>query len=376
MRVLIVGAGIAGLTLAARLARRRPAPLVIERSAGEQSGYAIGLYPLGSCVLHGLGLYDRFVSQGRTLDRYELADRRGRLLQGVDMARLTGEVGPWVMMSRRDLIELLEGACGSAEIRRSVTVSSCEQAGSEVDVAFSDGTSGRFDAVVACDGMGSGTRSLVFGPQPGFDSGWLLWTWWSGPERFPESVAKEWWGHGWFFGAYPAPGAVMCAAGAPTAVMRTGAGGDARHFLRELVGPLGESTAISGALDDAHTTYPWAMRDVRARTWVNGRVALCGDAATGFLPTAGVGASNAMRAAAALADELSRADAATVPLALELYEKRCRNIIERNQNESRRLARFMFLRRAGFGWARDQLARRYPAERMLNGIISSMHVPF
>jgi hypothetical protein len=42
-------------------------------------------------------------------------------------------------------------------------------------------------------------------------------------------------------------------------------------------------------------------------------------AATGFLPAAGVGASNTMRAAAGLADELSRADAVTVSLALELY---------------------------------------------------------
>lgn len=51
-----------------------------------------------------------------------------------------------------------------------------------------------------------------------------------------------------------------------------------------------------------------------------------------------------MRAAAGLADELSRADAAAVPLALELYEKRCRSVVERSQTDSRRLARVMFVR--------------------------------
>ncbi len=376
MRVLVVGAGIAGLTLAARLARQPAETVIVERSTGAQEGYAIGLYPLGSCVLHGVGLYDRFVSRGLVLERYELADHAGRLLQRVDMSRLTGEVGPWVMMSRHELVDLLEDACGGAGIRRGVTVSSCVQVGAGVDVTFSDGSSERFDMVAACDGMGSATRDLVFGRQPAFDAGWLLWTWWAGPDRFPEPAAKEWWGHGWFFGAYPAPGAVMCAAGAPSTVMAEGRDRDAAGFLRDLLGPVAERAPIAGALDDAGTTYPWPMRDVRSGRWVDGRLALCGDAATGFLPTAGVGASNAMRAAAALADELSRADAVTVPLALELYEKRCRRIIERNQTESRRLAWIMFLQRPALGWARDQLARRYPAERMLNDIIGSMHDPF
>ena len=117
------------------------------------------------------------------------------------------------------------------------------------------------------------------------------------------------------------------------------------------------------------------MSDVRSDRWVDGRVVLCGDAATGFLPTAGVGASNAMRAAAALADELSRADAATVPLALELYEKRCRHVIEANQAESRRLARAMFLDRRGLGWFRDRVAQLIPADRMLAQIIDSMREP-
>lgn len=83
-----------------------------------------------------------------------------------------------------------------------------------------------------------------------------------------------------------------------------------------------------------------------------------------------------MRAAAALADELSRADATTVPLALELYEKRCRSVIEGNQAESRRLARLMFVRNPALARLRNQIARRFPAEKALGQIIGSAHVPF
>jgi 2-polyprenyl-6-methoxyphenol hydroxylase-like FAD-dependent oxidoreductase len=146
-----------------------------------------------------------------------------------------------------------------------------------------------------------------------------------------------------------------------------------RRLLR---GMIVHDKAIGRAVDDLGEARVWPMRDVRSRRWVDGRVVLCGDAAVGFLPTAGVGASNAMRAAAALADELTRANATTVPLALELYEKRCRSVIERNQTDSRRLARLMFLRRRSLTWARDRIAARYPAEKALAHIIESVHQPF
>ena len=115
---------------------------------------------------------------------------------------------------------------------------------------------------------------------------------------------------------------------------------------------------------------------MRASRWFRGRVALCGDAAAAFLPSAAVGASAAMRSAAALADELSRADAATVPLALELYQKRCRPIVERAQANSRQLARVMLVGRPALAWGRDQLARRYPARFALSEIIHGSHQPF
>ncbi len=166
----------------------------------------------------------------------------------------------------------------------------------------------------------------------------------------------------------------MCAAGGPAATLDAG---DARAALRSrLRETIDRVPAIRTAVDDLADAYRWPMSDVRSRQWVDGRVALCGDAAAGFLPTAGVGASNAMRAAAALADELSRADAASIPLALELYEKRCRPVVERNQTASRRLARVMFVRTPLVARARDLVARHYPAERALGEIVASVHQPF
>lgn len=170
MRTLVIGAGIAGLTLAGRLCQQGRPPVTVERSASVEGGYAIGLYPLGSCVLHGLGTYEQLVEQAQVIDRYELASGSGRVLQAFDMSVLTGAAGPMLMISRPDLVCLLQASCTSAALRRGMTVTSLVQHPDAVEVTFSDGTTGTFDVVVACDGIGSPTRDLVFGPTTGFDS--------------------------------------------------------------------------------------------------------------------------------------------------------------------------------------------------------------
>ena len=374
MKTLVVGAGIAGLTLGGLLCRQERPPVIVERSASPADGYAIGLYPLGSCVLHGLGAYRDLAARSLVLERYELSAGSGRVLQSLDMSVLTGAIGPLLMVSRRDLVDVLEACCALADLRRGVTVSSLTQHSDGVEAEFSDGTSGCFDAVVACDGMSSLTRERVFGPAAGFDTGWTLWTWWTGGYGFDPRVAREWCGPGWFFGVYPVPGRVMCAVGVPAGMA---GGDDSQPVLRDRLAALaGRNPAVAAALGDLGRAYKWPMSDVRASRWARGRVVLCGDAAAGFLPAAGIGASCAMRAAAGLADELSRADTSTVPPALQRYEKRCRGVIERNQTESRRLARAMFVTSPLLARARDHLAARYPAERALGHIIGSARKPF
>jgi len=374
VRTLIIGAGIAGLTLAARLCQQGRPPVVVERSASVGRGYAIGLYPAGSCVLHGLGTYDELTRQAIALERYELANADGRRLQSFDMSVLTAAAGPLWMVTRGDLLKLLESSCRRAELRRGVTVRSLGQEPGSVTATFDDGSVGKFDAVVGCDGIHSRARDLVFGPARGFESGWLLWTWWAGAGQFDPQTAREWWGAGWVFGVYPVPGQVMCAAGGPAQpASRDGV----RALLRRQLATLcHREPAVAAAIDEMDDPHPWAMADRRSSRWFNNRVALCGDAAVAFMPTAGVGASCALRAAAGLADELSRADATAVPLALERYEKRCRGFTERSQTESRRLARAMFVRRPVMARLREEIVRRYPAERALRETIGGAHQPF
>ncbi len=380
MRVLIVGGGIAGLTLAAKLRQQGRAPVVIEKAAEYRDvGYGIGLYPLGSCVLHGLGVYGRLLECGLEVKRYEIADHSGEVLQSLDMSDLTNEIGPMWMLSRSALIDILREACGDLPIRMGTTASRIQQKGETVGVRFNDGTEEEFDLVVSCDGIHSLTRQEVFGPGEKFDSGWTCWTWWGGGELFDPELVREYWGRGWFFGGYPVPDRRMYCAGLPTTTVgdRHAAEDVVRDALATHLSELtGNDAAVAEALAGAPELFAWPMYDVRMEHWIEGRVVLCGDSGMAFLPTAGVGASNAMRSAAALADELSRADAQLVPLALELYEKRCYKLVKANQQDSRTAGRMMFLNSPALGWGRDQLLKHMSASSFIGNIIKSMKEPF
>ena len=49
MRIVIIGAGIGGMTLAALLKQRGLQPTLIERAANfDHAGYMLGLWPLGA----------------------------------------------------------------------------------------------------------------------------------------------------------------------------------------------------------------------------------------------------------------------------------------------------------------------------------------
>mmetsp|Transcript_6197 Transcript_6197/g.17489 ORF Transcript_6197/g.17489 Transcript_6197/m.17489 type:complete len:392 (+) Transcript_6197:189-1364(+) len=362
LRVLVVGAGPAGLTLAAKLVQQPGRHVEIVERADELAdvGYAIGLQPLGGNVLHGLGIHSKITAQSEELKQFELYDRNFNYKLDMDMAKVNAESGASYMMKRtlvvQTLAELLPDAC----IRFGERVAHIEDQGArKVKVQFQSGVESEYDVVVACDGISSKTRSLMFpADTPAeFETGWTAWTWYTKrPEDLPATNAREYWGNGILVGIYVHhPEECMVVMVLPA---RYDTQERALERANELVPQekLDTDPVLRAVLSVPEgKLYPWQMRDIRAPRWHAGRLALCGDSACAFLPTAGVGASNAIRAAASLADELSRVNADLVHVGLEVYEKRCRERVEANQQASRNLARACFVESSAINLFRDAL---------------------
>ena len=95
---------------------------------------------------------------------------------------------------------------------------------------------------------------------------------------------------------------------------------------------------------------------------------LVGDAADGFLPTAGVGASMAMDSAARLADELSRMSPQYLPYALKLYEDHQKQRVVTAQSTSRTLGNLMFIKNPVLAGLRNATLRFMTVNSFLKSI--------
>ncbi len=378
MKILIVGAGIGGMTLAALLDRRGARATVIERSSSSaQSGHMLGLYALGHRVLHGLGLYERFVAESVECKHYISYDHHGERISEWSLEPIAGKYGPLLSCTRPQLVELLRGGLGETEIRFGRSIQALDAAADdEVGVTFDDGRTEKFDLVVGADGMGSTVRRLAFGDQPRFDTGWGGWMWWAPNDVCPPETFVEWWGAGRFLGLYPTTRGVGVFAGAPMVDSFASPDGRRDRLLAKFAG-MGEvaDRVLSSMPVDGSEMFFWHLADVRSADWVQNRVVLMGDAACGFLPTAGVGASMAMESAAVLADELSRTDARYLDHALALYVKRRKRRVEAIQDDSRKLARLMFVKSAPIAAMRNYASRFMSLEMAMGAITKAFDEP-
>lgn len=382
MRVLIVGGGMAGWTLAGLLRQRGITPTLVERvTQYTRVGFWIGLYPFSANTLRETGVYHRYASTSLPLEHYVMRDSAGHELQDMSFAEVLGRIHGYMGgLQRAELLDILQAGAPGCDVRMGTTVAAIDSTDDVVRVSFADAatrtptTTEEFDVVLACDGIHSATRALlVDDPAEGLtDWGYTAFTWWTPRQEAVANNCVEYWGAGGLFGLYPLKDRINAIAGMPTP------NGLAQMNQTEIVAAVREHFArypdpvrhaLTHAEDD--TVFPWAMVDHKAKEWIHGRVALVGDAATGFLPTAGVGASNAIKSAAVLADELGRADAATIPLALSLWQQRVRTKVEANQAASRTLAKMMFVKGHTVTKVRDSLLKHYPVDKIAKDVLHS-----
>jgi 2-polyprenyl-6-methoxyphenol hydroxylase-like FAD-dependent oxidoreductase len=166
-KVLVVGGGIAGLTLAVALRRHGIAVDVVEiQPRWNVLGVGISLTGPTLRALKSIDLIDPCVAVSFGFDRIIFADATGREFGTLNLPSLCGPEYPaTVAIGRPALHEVLIGAAErlGVAVRLGTTIRQLDQVGNSVDVAFSNERHGTYDAVIGCDGAHSSVRNLVFG---------------------------------------------------------------------------------------------------------------------------------------------------------------------------------------------------------------------
>lgn len=163
MQILIVGAGIAGLSLAKALEQRGMAADLVERQTGELAVGA-GLYLVGNATraLQQLGLLADVAAKAVPIETQRIFDWRGKLLGAIRTQDVWRECGPCLCLPRNALHAILQAALVRTNISLGKAVTDIRQSPAGCEVTFSDGTAGVYDLVVGADGVNSAVRQITF----------------------------------------------------------------------------------------------------------------------------------------------------------------------------------------------------------------------
>src|SRR3954454_14297646 len=167
MHVVVIGAGIAGLSAAVGLARQGIEVDVIEADARQERTGA-GISVLGNALraLGELDLADPCLEVGYGFDTIDIVDGAGNVMMSDRAPRSFHADRPasfGILRSKLHAV-LADGAAhAGARLRYQCTVTSIDQDDAGVDVSLSTGEQLWADLVVAADGSYSTTRTAVFG---------------------------------------------------------------------------------------------------------------------------------------------------------------------------------------------------------------------
>jgi 2-polyprenyl-6-methoxyphenol hydroxylase-like FAD-dependent oxidoreductase len=306
-KAVVVGGGIAGLASAIALRERGWDVEVLEQApAFEEVGAGLSLWPNALTALDELGVGATVREQSLLDGSAGIRDEHGRWLSHTDVATIRERFGEMAMVHRANLLDILRSALPSACLKAGVTVSHVSADGL---VQHSDGELGG-DLVLGADGLHSTVRRAVWpdAPSPRFAG----YTAWRLVTRRPVDVGPggESWGHGERFGyATLSDGRVYCFA---TANVAEGSdGGDLATLRRRFAHWHDPVPRLLEEADEADLLHHDIYDLPPLSTYVEGRVALVGDAAHAMTPNLGQGACQALEDAVVLARCATGSDLAT-----------------------------------------------------------------
>ena len=372
MHVIVIGAGIGGMTTAIALRQRGIDVEIYERSAVlTDVGAGISLWANALKVLHALGLKAALDARSFSSDEGAVRTAGGAVLTRTSTREFTARFGmPVTVFHRAELLEVLRDAARDIPIHLAHECRDVTQGPDGVSVGFAGGRRAQADVVVGADGLRSVVRASLAIPGEIRYAGYTAWR---GIAPFPTAglLAGETLGCGQRFGLVPIAGdRVYWYA---TDNVPEGGREDPEPAKARLADLFANWHAPIPALIEATEAQAILRNDIYDRDpvdrWGEGRVTLLGDAAHPMTPNLGQGGCQAIEDALMLARCL--AEGGAVDSSLRRYESlripRTRFIV----NASRRIGRAFQIESPVLCRLRDLGIRMTPASmsyRTLAGI--------
>jgi 2-polyprenyl-6-methoxyphenol hydroxylase-like FAD-dependent oxidoreductase len=337
-KVLIVGGGFSGMSAAIELRKHGIDVDLVEIDPGWRS-YGAGI-SLGGATLRAfrtLGILDEFLRRGAGSDGVDLFTSTGHKLASLPTPRIAGADVPGSGAIMRPVLAAILAEATRASgthVRLGCTFSSMTQDADAVEVAFTDGSSGRYDLVIGADGLYSKMRETVFpdSPRPQYSGQGV----WRAVLPRPADIdhAIMWLGPKIKAGVNPVSATEMYLYVTEDRAENTFV--DPAQFesmLRDLLAPF-EVPALQNirAQLGAHSQIIYRPLEglLMPRPWSRGRIVLIGDTVHATTPHMASGACIGIEDAIVLAEELGHAT--DVHAALEAFEnrrwERCRMVVE------------------------------------------------
>ena len=357
MRVLIAGAGIAGLTLAALLLRRGHDVHVFERSRElTEIGAGIQISANAGHVMAALGLGEAvlarsFVPTAWHMRTYLSGEVVNRIELGKHHERLHG--CPYCTLHRADLQRMLVDAVRSRSsdtIVLGAEVTGYDEDADGATLYLADGARVRGDVIIGADGVRSVLRRTIVGPDRPIYSGNAAWRGTIDarllPDDFSRDITTSFMGPGRHMVMYWLGQRELLNFVAPVETdIPSEESWTTRHDWEVL------KSDFSGWHDDVQTVidlmdrdacYRWAlnMREPVAN-WRSERAVLVGDAAHATLPFLAQGAAMAIEDAAVL-DRLLAEDS-DIPTTLRRFQAARRDRTTRIVRGANKMARMFHM---------------------------------
>ena len=302
-RVLIVGAGVGGLTLAAGLQKFGVVPTVVEIQASSLGrGLALMLTSNVGLALRRIELDQAVAREAMVLDEIVQTDAAGAIVDHHDFRPANDRYAPTVGITRDGLISALSSG-PPLPVAYGTTVSALDWSTNSPRVTFADGTQAEFDLVVGADGIHSATREAIF---PGIAPTYRSFCAWRTVMEFPDndkvfttrSMPATLLGS---FSVGPQLVYAFLLVHAPEIPTLSRAQHLARfqELASAFAGPI--PTLIQAQLDPTRVVFV-PVYEVETPSSHQGRVVLIGDAAHAFPPLLAQGAAMAIEDAVTLAE--------------------------------------------------------------------------